>query len=216
MKHTFRTLIFDFDGTLVDTLPDIFAALNTALRQMARPELSLEETAKLVGPGREAFIHSVIPDGDEDSVTRFLDMFRDAYWANCLETTRVFPGMASVLEHFSDRILAVATNKPLNFIEKIMRGVGIHEYFHTIIGPEHVKKVKPDPEMLLKVLEETSSAPEASLFIGDTVEDMQASRRAGITFCRAAYGYGNHFDLADSKPDYLLKRPADLIAIGAN
>ena len=183
---------------------------------MGRPEVSRKVLQKAVGPGRETFLQTVLPNGDEEAENRFITSFREIYWDNCLNETTLYPGMERVLGRFSDRMLAVATNKPRAFTEKILNGLGIYRFFTTVVGPDDVTHAKPNPEMLLKILEETGCHAASALFVGDTVEDMKAGHSAGVTFCRAAYGYGDFFHLEKTKPDCILSKPADLLKLAAH
>jgi len=206
-----KTLIFDLDGTLADTLSDLHNAINEALRQIDRPEVSRQYTQKAVGPGKAAFLKAVLPEGDDNIEVQFLECFRKIYWDNCLKETSLYPGIDRVLNRFSDRKLAVATNKPRHFSEKILSGLGVLSFFQLIVGPDDVTHAKPHPEMLFKILNNTDSQPSSTLFIGDTVEDMKAGKSAGLKFCRAPYGYGSRFHLEEIQPECSIFRPVDLM-----
>ena len=213
MKKRFSTLIFDLDGTLVNTLPDIHKSLNTALKRLGKAGKSLEVTKNAVGPGKEAFMQAILPESTDEEEIEFLKSFREIYWEHCLDKTHLFLGMEKVLDHFKDKILAIATNKPRVFVEKILKGTGIYDRFHLIVGPDDVSYSKPHPEMIFKVLAETGSKTPETVFIGDTLEDMRAGLGANVSFCRAQYGYGDHFHLESSKPDWTIKDPVELMQI---
>ena len=210
MSTEITTLIWDLDGTLADTLPDLHSSINAALKRVNRPEVSLHNTQMAVGPGKEAFLKAVLPDRDEQTETQFLEIFRTIYWDNCLNKTALFPGIDSVLDRFSDKKLAVATNKPLHYSEKILSGLGARSFFQLIVGPDDVSRAKPYPDMLLKILKHTGSEPSSTLFIGDTIQDLKAGLSAGVPFCRAAYGYGKHFYLEEQNYRSIDK-PLDLM-----
>ncbi len=216
MENQFDTVIFDLDGTLVDTLSDLHEAINGALKRLALPPVSLAQAKKAVGPGKEEFLKTILQDDGSSKGTLFLETFREFYWDNCLNRSALFPGIARVLEGLSPRILAVATNKPNRFTEKILTGLHVRPFFSVVLGPDDVTYAKPHPEMIRKVLDLTSGDPARTIFIGDTKDDMQAARGAGVRFCSAFYGYG-HFSPDDLlHADCGVQSPAELLSFFIN
>ena len=213
MKNRFKTVIFDLDGTLVDTLTDVTRGVNHALVKMGFPYRSEEEVRKAIGPGKEEFIRNIFPYEDDPDMDTFLSLFRDFYWEHCLDETVFYPGMREVLTQIRELNLAVASNKPSRYTMKILKGLGVKEWFNVIFGPEDVLHAKPHPEMILKVLSTVGSSPVKTLMVGDTDKDMMAGRDAGVSLCGARYGYGLEEDIVKLNPDYLIEMPTDLLTI---
>lgn len=213
MSNRFETVIFDLDGTLVDTVTDVTMGVNHALRSMGFSSRSVEEVKKAVGPGKEEFIRNIFPDEDDPDVDTFLSLFRDFYWEHCLDETVLYSGMKDVLAQLQKLNLAVASNKPSRFTIKILEGLGVREWFSVILGPEDVLQAKPHPEMILKVLNTVDTSPVKTLMVGDTDKDMMAGRGAGVSLCGAQYGYGLDEDLSKLNPEFLITMPSDLLAI---
>ena len=210
MKTRYNTVIFDLDGTLVDTLKDVSDAINHALEIMGHPTISKEEARLVVGPGKDAFIAAVfksVPDPDEKT---FLKTFRDRYWDHCLDNTTLFPGLDSILDSGNGQSFAVATNKPLRFTERILTGLGIRDRFDIVLGPDDVTHAKPHPEMVVKILELSGAKPQNTLFVGDTDKDMLAGRGAGVSICGVKWGYGNQDEIARIHPDYFINNAEEL------
>ena len=213
MSRRFNTVIFDLDGTLVDTLNDVTAGVNHALRLMGLSPLSKDQVKKAVGPGKEEFVRVVFPDEDNPDMDRFLSLFREFYWEHCLDETGLYPGMIEILSTLKNGKLAVASNKPSRFTHRILEGLGIREWFDEVLGPEDVIHAKPHPEMILKVVDSLHANPAEVLFVGDTDMDMQAGREAGVIICGVRYGYGPADDLLKYNPDYFIDMPMDLMNV---
>lgn len=216
MKHPFQTLIFDLDGTLIDSVSDVHFAVNCALKEIGVPLIGRDTIKMVIGPGRDEFFKVVFPEGSKKEVRRFISIFREYYWAHCLDRTVLFPGISQVLSSITEQKLAVASNKPRMFTEKILTGLHIREKFHCIVGPEDVKHAKPDPEMIHKILHFFGGLPEETLLIGDTDKDMIAGREAGVRICGVRYGYGDKHDLEFQKPDFMINQAEEMVSIIGN
>lgn len=207
------TILFDFDGTLVDTKHDVWDALNFTRKQIGLLPFNEEEVTGVLGPGKTEFLELVYPDGSEDEKEAFLAKFQAYYFERCLVKTRFYSGMESVLQSLSHKTLAVASNKPRAFIEKILKGLHADHLFSFIISPEDVNFTKPHPEMVLKAITALHAVPERTLLVGDTEKDMFAGRAAGVAVCWADYGYGNKDRLGETVPDFSIQTPDGLLAV---
>lgn len=213
MAKSYDTVIFDLDGTLADTLPDVAHSINGARERMGFGPIPESQVRRAVGPGREEFIQIIFPEVDCPDDKAFLSNFRDIYWHRCLRTTTLFPGMEDVLIQLKDHNLAVATNKPMRFSEKILRGLNVWGRLKLALGPEDVKHAKPHPEMVVKAMEMMQTKPSKTLFVGDTDKDLLAGRGAGVDVCGVLYGYGEQAVLEKNRPDYMIKSPIELLSI---
>ena len=213
MNNRFETVIFDLDGTLVDTVTDVTRGVNHALERMGFPSRSVEQVKKAVGPGKEEFIRNIFPDEDDPDMDTFLSLFRDFYWEHCLDETVLYSGMKDVLTQLRELNLAVASNKPNRFTIKILEGLGVREWFTVILGPEDVLHAKPHPEMIIKLIERVEGKPSQTLLVGDTDMDIRAGRGAGIGVCGVRYGYGQIDDMERLSPDFFIDSPEELLSI---
>jgi phosphoglycolate phosphatase len=211
MSAYFKTIIFDLDGTLVDTAPDVLSSVNYALKKMGVPSIPMEAMKEAIGPAKEEFIRAVLPGVGESEYESFLTLFREFYWNHCLDQTVLFQGMDKVLKQLENRILAVASNKPKRFTERILEGLNIRGFFHSVIGPEDVAQAKPHPEMIFTILNMVNQIPSETLFVGDTDGDILAAQSAGVKSCLAGYGYGNSKRLQGSRPDFFINYPEELL-----
>ena len=216
MKKKYDTVIFDLDGTLADTLQDLTEGMNYALEKMGYQTVSKEQAKQAVGPGKEEFVRALFPGEENPDTETFVSFFRERHWDCCLNQTRLYPGMESVLEKLKDLNLTVASNKPIRFVEKILIGLDVRSEFDFTIGADEVAQAKPHPEMILRTLKEMKSSPERTLFIGDTANDMQAGRSAGVGLCGVRYGYGDQSRVMDSNPDFHIEKPLELLGILCN
>lgn len=210
MSRRFDTLIFDLDGTLADTFPDVVISVNVGRAAMDRPPVPDAEVRRAIGPGRQVFLDTLMPSASGVEQQAFLDAFRAHYETHCLDTTQLYPGMETVLESVKDLRLAVATNKPGPTARKILEGLGVLGHFQRLLGPGEVRHPKPHPEMVVRALMELGSEPETALFIGDTVLDIQAGQAAGVAVAAAGWGYGHPEEIKSHRPDFILEKPVDI------
>jgi 2-phosphoglycolate phosphatase len=216
MKRLFDTLIFDLDGTLIDSAPDVHFSVNCALKEMAAPLISRDEIKRAIGPGQDGFLKVIFPEVQKPDIHQFISIFRKYYWDHCLDQTALFPGIQTLLSTLSDTQFAIASNKPKAFIERITTGLNVLDRFGCVVGPEDVEHVKPDPEMVVKVLELCKCKPDRALLIGDTDRDIMAGRAAGVRVCGVKYGYGDIHEIELQKPDFLIDHAEELLDIVGN
>ncbi|MBZ5545040.1 MAG: HAD-IA family hydrolase [Acidobacteriia bacterium] len=199
-----QLLIFDLDGTLVDSKLDLALSVNAMLEQMGLGPLDHEEIGGYVGHGVTALIQRALGDAaTEESVERGLHIFLDYYRRHMLDNTVTYPGVREALEDLKTRRLAVLTNKPVRFSQEILSGLGVAHYFAFIYGGNSFPEKKPDPVGVVKLMGDLSAAPRQTLIIGDSDTDVLTGRNAGIWTCGVTYGFGAH-TLNESPPDILL------------
>ncbi len=187
-----RTLLLDLDGTLVDSVPDLCAALNRLLRSRATAGLSYIETAAMVGDGTEALVaRAFAARGMRQDNTALDDFLRD-YGAHAAVETRAYPGVATTLEALTAAgwRLAVCTNKPVAPARALLSALGLAERFCTIGGGDSFSVRKPDPGHLLATLAAAGGTIGQAVMAGDHANDVAAARGAGLPCIFAAWGYG--------------------------
>jgi phosphoglycolate phosphatase len=208
-------LVFDLDGTLVDSSRDLAAATNTALQRVApaAESIPLEVVISFVGEGARLLVERALRHaGLELSPDEVLPHFLDCYAERLLDTTRLYPGIAAALEALRPRTLAVLTNKPGAFSRTILEGLGVAGRFARIWGAGDVEVRKPDPTGLLRLMDELSARPAESWMIGDSPTDVLTARAAGVRVAGVRWGLDPR-GLRAARPDLLLERAEQLAAL---
>ncbi len=188
----FKALLFDLDGTLLDTAPDFISALNKQLELHGRAPLPDHAIRTSVTNGSIGLIQDgfgLAPDHPQFEILR--EEFLELYFANLADKTALFAGLQLVLDDCSARSIpwGVVTNKPWRYTESTMVQLGLMDAAATVICPDHVKHAKPDPESILLACSEIATAPQDCLYVGDHVRDIDAGRAAGTRNIAAAWGY---------------------------
>jgi len=205
--------MFDLDGTLVDSRRDVAISLNLALEDMGVPTKEPEEIYPRIGGGVHNLLRKTLPPARDDLVECGVDLFWDYYKDHVLDTTVTYPGVYKMLEGFVGKKLAVVTNKPYNHTHKVLVGLDIDRYFVSVQGWKTGLKVKPDPEMLLRAIDEAGAEKARTLMVGDTLADIMSARSAGVRVCSVGYGYGEPEKLKEGLPDYFAESVAELVDI---
>src|SRR5512143_1844394 len=151
-KTAVELLIFDLDGTLIESKWDIAASVNLTLAELGLPQRPLEEIFGFVGDGVKKLLRLAVGEESRVSFEDALRVFRGHYLAHCLDQTRFYPGVEDALTHFTDKRKAVATNKSIEYTEVILKGLGSH-HFHFVVGGDNGFGLKPEPGMLLHIME---------------------------------------------------------------
>jgi phosphoglycolate phosphatase len=204
-----KLLIFDLDGTLVDSSEDISNALNHAIGPYGIPAVSVAETITLVGEGLTRLIEKVIEQkapGLELSV--LVDRFLGYYSDHLADHTRPYPGTESVLQELVEYKKAVVSNKIESLSVKVLEATKLIGYFDYVAGGDTVSEKKPSPVPILDVLSRFDAGPDEALLIGDSIYDIEAGRNASVRTVAARYGYGTPSSL--SRADYHIARIEEL------
>jgi phosphoglycolate phosphatase len=214
-----RLLIFDLDGTLIDSRLDLIHSVNAMLRHFGRPELDGDVIASYVGDGAPALVRrALIQDGDGNDEAFFrsaLEYFLGYYRLHKLDHTTVYDGIPETLDALAagsngvQRLMAVLSNKPVRPSQDIVRALGMGDYFVRIYGGNSFATKKPDPLGAKTLLQETGVAPEETLMIGDSSVDVLTGRNAGLWTCGVTYGFAPH-SLDEVTPDVVVDGPQEL------
>lgn len=210
-------LVFDLDGTLVDSARDLAAATNAALRRVAPgvAPIPLEVVISFVGEGARLLIERSLRHARlELSPDEVLPAFLDCYGRMLLDTTRLYPGIEAALDALPGRPLAVLTNKPGPFSRAILEGLGVAERFARIWGAGDVEERKPDPAGLLRLVAELGGRPEECWMIGDSPTDVRTARAAGVRAAGVAWGLDPR-GMRAAGPDVVFERVEDLASLAA-
>ena len=187
-----QALIFDLDGTLVDSAPDLRAALNEMLSKFGRRELALDDVRQMIGDGSHALVERALTaTGGTGDLVAAHRCFLDAYEAAPTRHSRLYPGVAETLDELraAGARLAVCTNKPQAATIAVLDGLGIGESFDVILGGDRVPFRKPDPRHLLAAVEQLNVTLGGTVMIGDNENDFAAARAAGVPVILMRYGY---------------------------
>ncbi len=213
MTKSYKMIIFDLDGTLLDTAPDVHRCINKALSVMELAPLTLEQTKAAIGPaGRHSFSTNVLGPNHEHRVDEFIQIFRPIYFDECCVNTQPFDGIAELLAVLSGNLpMAVASNKSQPYSEKILDCLNLSHFFESVVGPECVQHPKPAPDMLTFIMERLQVTLDEVLMVGDTDNDILAAQAVPVHSCGVAWGYMPASDIATLEPTFIIKTPAELL-----
>ena len=205
-----RALIFDLDGTLIDSKLDLIRSVNAMLVEMGREMLQEDIISGYIGHGAPQLIAKALGSGaDEEERERALKFFLAHYEGHKLDSTCAYPGVVEALEDLKSFPMAVLTNKPVRVSVRILEGLGLKNYFQAVYGGNSFETKKPDPLGARKILKELAAAPAEAMVIGDSEVDVQTARNAGTFAATVNYGFGTH-DRAAFPADVYLDRLTDL------
>ena len=206
-------LIFDLDGTLVDSKQDLTTSVNYIRTRFDLPLLTAEEIARFIGNGALMLIRRALgPKASEDNVQAGLQMFLSYYRTHMLDSTVLYPGVLETLDRLVDCKLAVLTNKPVHFSCAMLDGLGVYKRFAAVYGGNSFDHKKPDPVGVYQILSDTKGQRERTWMIGDSAVDVLTGRNAGIRTCGVTYGYATE-TFKDATPDFLIDNFSDLEAL---
>jgi N-acetyl-D-muramate 6-phosphate phosphatase len=214
-RHRWAAVLFDLDGTLVDSAPDLAGAANALRADHGLPPLPYEQLRPLVGTGARGMVGAAFGLGPEDP--RFIEL-RDAflahYEARMLALTHVFPAMQPVLLQLEQQGLpwGIVTNKAQRFAEPVVAGTGLQPRAATLVCGDTTARAKPHPDPLLEAARRMGLPPEHCVYVGDDQRDIQAGQAAGMATLAAAWGYLGQGEAIEAwGADGLLNSPAELL-----
>ena len=210
MKRKISLIVYDFDGTLVDTLFDIVDAVNLSLYELGLRTLSRETICKYVGKGVEKLMDQSINGTGFDNLSMAVELFRKHYSENLMNHTRFYPFGREILDHFSDKKQAILSNKPEDFVRRILVSLESLDLFNAILGGDSLKSKKPDPEGLFHLLDRFQCSPEQAILVGDSPVDIETGKRAGVYTCVVSFGFGNPKEIDLAEPDCSIDHLSEL------
>lgn len=211
-----RAVLFDLDGTLLDTIADLAAAANLMLAELARPARSLAEIHSFVGKGIPHLVRRCLTGGtaaSEGEIERAVGVFRRHYALVNGASTRIYPGVTELLENLRARglPLAVVTNKAEAFTLPLLERMAIAHHFDTVVGGDTLAVKKPDPAMLLLACARLGVAAGQALMVGDSANDAFAARNAGMPVLLVSYGYSEGMPVDTIECDGLLSNALEVL-----
>ena len=209
-------IVFDLDGTLIDSVPEVRAAINQLLEREGRRTLSLTEVKGLVGEGAIATIERVLEltgeAGTPDQVSGYLQDYLSIYLSNPAKNTAIYPGVVETLETLESQgvIMGICSNKPQATTLPVLEALGLDRFFCAVTCGDNVPYRKPDGRHVTLTLEKMNASGKDAVFVGDSETDMEAARDAGIPAIAVSYGYC-HIPLDQLCSDAIIDRFPDLL-----
>ena len=207
-----RAVMFDLDGTLVDSAPDLIAAVVALCKELGAPPPDAERVREVVSAGGRAMLRRGLPGADETMIDQWLPRFLDIYSANMVRHTRLYDGVGEMLEGFEARGIAwgVVTNKPGWLARPRIEQMHLHTRCAALVSGDCLTVRKPDPAPVLRACEIAGVEAFATAFVGDDLRDVQAGRAAGALTIAAAWGYLDGGDPHAWGADRVVDVPSDL------
>lgn len=206
-----RLVMFDLDGTLLDSVPDLAAAVDATLAQLGRCPAGVERVQHWVGNGALVLVRRALAGSvdhaavSDDQAAQALEIFLQAY-SGSHAASRVYPGVRETLDWLSARQveLALITNKPEQFVAPLLEEKGLGHYFRWIICGDTLAQKKPDPAGILHVLRLSGVTANEALFVGDSRTDVQAAKAAGVPCVAVSYGYNHGQPISAEQPTFVV------------
>ncbi|MDQ1144399.1 pyrophosphatase PpaX [Bacillus sp. SORGH_AS 510] len=211
MTNKITTVLFDLDGTLIDTNELIITTYLHTLEKYFPSKYQREDVLPFLGPT----LHEVFGNMDPDRVEEMVSEYRAFNIANHDELVKEFEGVLETVQTLKERgyKMGIVTTKRHDVTLKGLRLMNLEDYFEVIVAYDHVEKVKPDPEPIFKALEQLGSTPEESIMVGDNFHDILAGKNAGTATAGVAWSIKGREYVAKYEPDYMLENMKDLLTI---
>ncbi|HTO71495.1 MAG TPA: HAD-IA family hydrolase [Myxococcota bacterium] len=207
-----RVVVFDFDGTLADTWRDLATALNRTLSDAGLSPVEGPQVQAWIGDGALKLLANALPPGERapERLEPHYERFRAHYDRCCLDTTDLYPGIPGCLEALSGESLAVLSNKPARFLDRILDGLGMKGVFGAVLGGDALPIRKPDPAVLAAVLERLRAEPDEVWMIGDSAVDVETGRAAGARTIGCGWGLRGREELRAAGVEFLVEHPREI------
>lgn len=210
--------MFDLDGTLVDSVPDLASAINSALKRLGLPIVEEADVRLWVGNGAQKLVEralrSVVPEWSEAMYDRAFSHFMASYESCLAEKSCLYSGAREALSGFKELgvPMVIVTNKPVAFVEPLLTGLEIGSYFSSILGGDSLSAKKPDPLPLNTLFSEYDIRSERALMVGDSVNDLLAARAAGCPVVLVSYGYNQGKSVNELEADGVVSNLLELLS----
>ncbi|HEV2351348.1 MAG TPA: HAD-IA family hydrolase [Terriglobia bacterium] len=208
-----QLLIFDLDGTLVDSETDLTLSVNAVRTQMGLEALPRKTVSSFVGRGVVTLMERALGNAaSADDIQKAVGIFLAYYRLHMLDHTVPYAGVRETLEGLKGWKMAVLTNKPVRFSRDMMAGLGLAAHFSFIYGGDSFERKKPDPMGVVKLMEDTGVSAAQTMIVGDSDTDVFTARNAGVLSCGVTYGIGSH-TLEAARPDFTVRNLRELVPL---
>ena len=209
-----KTIIFDLDGTLLNTISDLGHACNHALQTTGLPLHPLEDYRLMVGNGLRRLVERAAPQADANTIDSLVTLCRDYYNDHYADTTKPYTGIPQLLERISNCgiKIAVASNKYQEAVDRIIRHYFPTIPFFAIEGQREGRSIKPDPAIILDIIQNVNSDIEETVMVGDSTVDIETARRAGIKSIAVTWGFCSEEILRNAHPDRIVYHPDEILS----
>jgi phosphoglycolate phosphatase len=207
-------LIFDLDGTLIDSKRDLADSVNAMRVHLGEPLLADETVYSYVGNGVAALVRRALPGRDEEEIERGLKFFLDYYRDHMLDATTLYPGVREALDHLlaAHVKMAILTNKPVRFSEHLIKGLGLKEHFFRIYGGNSFEEKKPHPKGIELLMEESGIGRDQTIMVGDSAVDVMTARNAQVRACGVSWGFQPE-TFSAAPPDFVIDQMSELVGM---
>ena len=199
-----KVMIFDLDGTLIDSRIDLANSVNYVLKDAGLKELPEDKIFSYIGNGSKSLIEKSLGRSGKDKFTQVYNTFQSYYSDHLLDNTTLYEDVEETLSYFSDKSLYILSNKHQEFCQKILDGFNLSSAFKGIYGGDSFDKMKPEPLGVKKIRKEEGVLQEECILIGDSPQDINAGKNAGIKMAAVTYGYHSENRLMKDNPDLLI------------
>lgn len=208
-------LVFDLDGTLIDSVADLADSVNHALTSLDLAPVSLEAVRSYVGDGVAMLMRRALGEHTENHFHPAMQLFRDYYENHLLDKTALYPDVSAMLTYFGTKKKVIATNKAERYTLKIVKGLGIADAFLEVLGEDSTPFKKPDPRLLHRIMEKWGAVPARTVVIGDGPNDVLLAQNAGAISCAFLNGISSREKLLQLRPDMTCESLSELKALFA-
>ncbi len=203
-------IVYDFDGTLIDSKQDIADSVNLALADLGLRALPRKLLYSYIGRGVDALIRSALAGTGYNNLVRAVECFRHHYSKHLLDHTNIFPNGRETVQFFSNKKQAIFSNKPRLYIQKILEALDFQELFVEVLGGDSVAEKKPHPQGLLQLMKSLNATPERVVMVGDSPLDIQSGKSAGAHTCAVTHGLTEPSILKENNPNWMIHNLAEL------
>lgn len=203
-------LIFDLDGTLIDSKRDLANSVHWTLSDLNLPQVTDEIIYSYVGNGVRPLIQKSVGEVQGPQYQEALKIFKAYYHAHLLDNTLPYPGVEEMLDHFRSKKKAIFTNKAQEFTDPILKGLKLYDQFDAVMGSDAGFPKKPDPAIVHHLLEKFPCSPQQTVLVGDSKVDMETGKNAGILTCGVTYGFRPPEEVREAGPDFVIEKLIEL------
>lgn len=193
----YQLIVFDLDGTLINSIPDLTDAVNHIRSMFSLTMLSQKDVTALVGEGAKRLVEDALPGFSQKEQQKGLECFLDYNFKHIIDKTRLYPGAIETLKTLKERgcILAVASNKSELHCKEILRLLAVDHYFSAILGAESAAERKPSPAPIFHLMQQFGVSSSETVMIGDSINDISSGKSAGVLTIGCEFGYGGSDEL---------------------